>query len=391
MSRALAMVAPGRGTLALFALAAIVLAALLPLIAAGGVVSAFAGSGCPQSEAGEPAAGAGPVAAGMYARALQLQQGHVYEVGATRYGGPEDPSSGDYGAIGNPSENYLPEHPDSFAELSVLAANPANGASFTFADANALNNLPYMTGLRVSHDGHEEILYKRDIGYGQGPGQTIANGEPYRLDIWWQAAEQLDVSKSAVRIELAPQSGTAQTLGETTEEDGASEAQCAGGLTGEELPLPLAPGTQTKILPDGLAAAGREAPAQVKEMVAAGNRLYGTSYLYGGAHGVSLNTLQPAYDCSSSVSYLLHAAGLLGQYAEDSGELASYGESGPGRYVTIYANAEHVFIYVAGLRFDTVGAPYDEGPNANQEGPRWRVYPSVPDWSTWSVRHPPGL
>lgn len=338
------------------------------------------------------AASAAPAPAGMFAAPLRLRRGHWYEVGATEYGGPSDPSSGDYGAIPEASQRYLPAHPDSFAELSLLDSNPANSGSFTFADANALGQLPYMTTLRVRHEGREAVLAKRDVGYGQGPGQTIGDGEPYRLDIWWQAAQQLGVSKSAVRIELAPESGAAALLGQSpAEERGSEECPAVGAGEAAGGPLPLAPGTQTQMLPDGLAAAGRRAPAAVQAMVAAGNRLYGTPYLYGGGHGVSLNTLQPAYDCSSSVSYLLHAAGLLGQYAEVSGELASYGDPGPGRYVTIYANAQHVFIYVAGLRFDTVGAPYDTGPNEAQEGPRWRVYPTVPDWSTWSVRHPPGL
>jgi hypothetical protein len=152
------------------------------------------------------------------------------------------------------------------------------------------------------------------------------------------------------------------------------------------------PGSSTRILPSGLAAAGAQAPAAVKEMVAAGNRLYGTSYLYGGAHGISLDTLQPAYDCSSAVSYALHAGRALGPDAVDSTELAGYGIAGPGRYVSIYANAAHAFMYVAGLRFDTVeAAAYDTGPNSTKPGPRWRVSRTVPGWAAWTVRHPPGL
>ena len=77
----------------------------------------------------------------------------------------------------------------------------------------------------------------------------------------------------------------------------------------------------------------------------------------------------------------------------DSSELASAtAQPGPGRYVTIYANAAHAFMYVAGLRFDTVEDPaYDSGPNAGKPGPKWRVSATVPDWATWTVRHPPGL
>jgi hypothetical protein len=120
--------------------------------------------------------------------------------------------------------------------------------------------------------------------------------------------------------------------------------------------------------------------------------LFGASYLFGGAHGTSLDTLQPAYDCSSAVSYVLHWGGVLGTSALDSTALESYGQPGPGRYVSIYANAGHTFVYVAGLRFDTVEAPaYDTGPNSGKPGPKWRVSTSVPGWATWAVRHPPGL
>ena len=182
---------------------------------------------------------------------------------------------------------------------------------------------------------------------------------------------------------LAPATGAAPTLGAlpgSSEASGGGEASSCPVSEGTgSIPLPLTPGTQTKILPSGLAAAGEEAPQAVKKMVAAGNRLFSASYLYGGAHGTSLDTLQPAYDCSSAVSYVLHWGGVLGTSALDSTELASYGQPGPGQYVSIYANAGHAFMYVGGLRFDTVeDAAYDSGPNSGKPGPRWRVYPIRP-------------
>jgi hypothetical protein len=83
---------------------------------------------------------------------------------------------------------------------------------------------------------------------------------------------------------------------------------------------------------------------------------------------------------------------MLGPGALDATALEAYGAPGPGRYVTIYANAGHAFIYVAGLRLDTVDdAAYDSGPNSGKPGPRWRVSPAVPGWAAWTVRHPPGL
>jgi hypothetical protein len=374
----------------------------LPVLVAAGVAGLFSQEaenlcgGASVGQVNQPAGG-GPLAQGLYAAPLELAPGRWYEVGATEYGGPGDPTSGDYGSIPNPGESYLPSHPQSFAELSVLDSNPANTGAFTFADANALSNLPYLTGLRVAHDRRETLLLKRDTGYGQGPGQFIADGQPYRLDVWWQAAQPLGITKSAVRVQLAPNTGAAPTLGAipaSSEASGSGEAgaACATAEGAGNIPLPLTPGTQTKILPSGLAAAGEEAPTAVKRMVAAGNRLFGASYLYGGAHGTPLSQLEPAYDCSSAVSYVLHAGLVFGDYAEGSGELESYGDPGPGRYVSIYANAAHAFLYVGGLRFDTVEAPeYDSGPNSGKPGPKWRVSASVPTWATWIVRHPPGL
>ncbi|MGH2903321.1 MAG: 3D domain-containing protein [Solirubrobacteraceae bacterium] len=219
----------------------------------------------------------------------------------------------------------------------------------------------------------------------------------HHIDIydWRGRSDQLAWGQRKVTVSPAAKSGAGNlleatpTAGEDPEEtEGEPAAGCAGAAEG---PLPLTPGQTAKVLPDGLAAAPAEAPQAVKDMIAAGNRLDHASYLYGGGHGPSLDTLQPAYDCSSSVSYVLHAGGVFGEYAEDSTELESYGEPGPGKWVSVYANSEHAFMYVAGIRFDTSFNGTDTGPNQGQSGPRWRVYDEVPKWAQWVVRHPPGL
>ena len=200
-----------RGALATAAL----LIVLLPVLVAAAVTGLAAQQEeetCGAAGLMNVPAGGGAVAAGQYAAPLELQPGRSYEVGATEYGGPGDPTSGSYGSIPNPGQSYLPAHPDTFAELSVLRVNPANGGSFTFADADALSRLPYLTPLRVALGGRSELLFKRDTGYGQGPGQFIENGQPYRLDVWWQAAQSLGVTKSAVQVQLAPATGSAGTL-----------------------------------------------------------------------------------------------------------------------------------------------------------------------------------
>jgi 3D (Asp-Asp-Asp) domain-containing protein len=213
---------------------------------------------------------------------------------------------------------------------------------------------------------------------------------------WRGRADQLAWGERKVTIAAAAKTGAANVLEETPlTGEGAGEpagestgCEASGGAEG---PLPLTPGQTAKVLPDGLAAAPKEAPVAVKDMIAAGNRLDHATYVYGGGHGPSLDTLQPSYDCSSSVSYVLHAGGAFGATAEVSGELESYGEAGPGKWVTVYANSEHAFMYVAGIRFDTSYNGTDTGPNENQSGPRWRVFPEVPKWAQWVVRHPPGL
>jgi hypothetical protein len=213
-----------RGWLTAAAIAVI----LLPVLVAACVTALVAQEsepGCRTGTEGLGVPSGGAVAAGLYAPPLTLQPGRWYEVGATEYGGPGDRTSGQYGSIPAPGESYLPAHPDSYAELSLLDTNPANHGSFTFADANALGRLPYLTALRVTHDGHRALLFKRDVGYGQGPGQTIENGQPYRIDVWWQAAQPLGITKNAVQIQLPPQTGSAQTLEQLP---GANEAPADG-------------------------------------------------------------------------------------------------------------------------------------------------------------------
>jgi peptidoglycan hydrolase-like protein with peptidoglycan-binding domain len=142
-------------------------------------------------------------------------------------------------------------------------------------------------------------------------------------------------------------------------------------------PAQLAPGDKATVGADGLAIAPANAPDQVKQMIAAGNAIAKKPYHYGGGHGKWEDT---GYDCSGSVSYALHAAGLLDQ-ALPSGDFMSWGDKGPGQWVTIYANGGHMFMTVAGLRFDTSGRA--------QDGSRW--HSSSRPTSGYTVVHPPGL
>ena len=107
----------------------------------------------------------------------------------------------------------------------------------------------------------------------------------------------------------------------------------------------------------GLATVPPAAPARVAAIINAGNSVARKPYVYGGGHGrlAGETFVDSAYDCSGSVSFALAAAGLVDS-PMDSSALARFGRAGPGRWVTIYANAGHAFMTVAGLRFDTSGA-----------------------------------
>jgi hypothetical protein len=119
-------------------------------------------------------------------------------------------------------------------------------------------------------------------------------------------------------------------------------------------------------------------PEVVQRVIAGGNAIADFPYIWGGGHG---SFIDKGYDCSGSVSYALAAGGLLSTPLV-SGDLASWGEPGPGRWITIYANAGHTFMDVDGVWFDTAGR---SGPYAS----RWLL--ATPPLEGYAVRHPPGL
>ena len=118
-------------------------------------------------------------------------------------------------------------------------------------------------------------------------------------------------------------------------------------------------------------------PGALGRLIGAANRIHEFPYKFGGGHRTFDDT---GYDCSGSISYALHAAGLL-KYALDSSAFMSYGEPGPGRHVTIYANPNHAFMVVDGRRYDTSAL--------RETGSRWTSKPRSP--SGFVARHPPGL
>jgi peptidoglycan hydrolase-like protein with peptidoglycan-binding domain len=141
------------------------------------------------------------------------------------------------------------------------------------------------------------------------------------------------------------------------------------------------PTSKARLAPDGRTAiAPDNAPQAVKNVIAAANRLTNKPYRYGGGHASWNDT---AYDCSGSVSYALHGGGFL-SHPEDSTELESWGVAGAGKWITVYANAGHAYMVVAGLRFDTSSA-YSPS-TADDSGPRWR--PESRPSNGFVARHP---
>ncbi|MFL5899437.1 MAG: hypothetical protein ACJ76D_13450 [Solirubrobacterales bacterium] len=141
------------------------------------------------------------------------------------------------------------------------------------------------------------------------------------------------------------------------------------------MPAPLNPGQEAQVLSESEASAPSSAPSAVQEVIAAGNAIATTPYIWGGGHG---SFESEGYDCSGAVSYALHGGGLLESPLDSTG-LETWGEAGPGQWITVYANAEHAWMVVAGIAFDTVGGP----------GPRWHD-PWVDSPEGFVARHPAG-
>ena len=134
------------------------------------------------------------------------------------------------------------------------------------------------------------------------------------------------------------------------------------------------------VLRHGVAYAPSNAPANVKAAIWAVNSIRSKPYHWGGGHG-SFN--DSGYDCSGTVSFALHHAGVLNQPLPSS-DLLRYGERGRGRWITVYSRRGHTFATIAGLRLDTTDFRV-----GRDVGPRWHN----DGRGTWGfeARHPAGL
>jgi hypothetical protein len=161
----------------------------------------------------------------------------------------------------------------------------------------------------------------------------------------------------------------------------AGRSKSSGGATFEPPPPPPEEAT----LVDGRVIAPASAPRKVKRVIAAANRLVEKPYIYGGGHKPFSSMLDRGYDCSGAVSYALYGGRFL-RSPLPSGNLMSWGEDGPGEWITVYAHGGHAYIVVAGLRFDTsMRDPDAPGPSS---GPRWSR--TLRESDAFVARHPLG-
>jgi peptidoglycan hydrolase CwlO-like protein len=194
---------------------------------------------------------------------------------------------------------------------------------------------------------------KRD-GIAAAKNKVVAQVGPLRKQL---AKQKAMLAAAAAAVHAQPEAPTAQQF-KTVGNDGASSGRVS-------------------LNSDGSASAPANAPSAIKAAVAAGNQIARTPYIWGGGHG---SFSDRGYDCSGSVSYVLHAAGVLSS-PEASGPLMSWGAAGSGKWITVYANSGHAWMTVGGLRFDTSGR--------SGTGSRWQT--GMDAGGGFTVRHYPGL
>ena len=174
----------------------------------------------------------------------------------------------------------------------------------------------------------------------------------------------------AVAVPAAAQTGGTGTPGSTT-------------TTTTPSPAPVGPPGKARIRKDGTAVAPSDAPAQIQTAIAAANAIHTLPYIWGGGHRTFYDR---GYDCSGAVSYVLHAAGLLNSPMTSGTLASSWGVPGHGRWITVFGNASHAYMVIAGKRFDTSSG----GDRWNQgTGPRWRKKKRRP--LSFAMKYYPGF
>jgi hypothetical protein len=160
---------------------------------------------------------------------------------------------------------------------------------------------------------------------------------------------------------------------------GAASAGCGGGgLSSAEVDI-CTPTEKARLLENGMLVPPKSAPARVKAVIQAANRIRSKPYVFGGGHA---RWWDAGYDCSGSVSYALHGGKFL-ESPLPSGPMARWGLAGEGRWITVYSNPGHAYAVIAGFRWDT------SGNSDGRTGPSWHEDLRTP--AGFVARHPAGF
>ena len=228
-------------------------------------------------------------------------------------------------------------------------------------DVMSLQKLLTKAGLRTAADGEFGSGTKENVQLFETSQRRKVDGKVTRTD----AIVLKDVAANGGAVQAATATG------------GALPKNMAPPKPPPPPPLQVGPGFVATLNPDGTATAPALAPPAVIALINAANQIATKPYIYGGGHG---KWDDAGYDCSGSVSYALHGAGLL-DTAMPSGSFMNWGEAGAGQWVTIYAHGSHMYAVIAGLRFDTSGRA--------SAGTRWQT--EKRSTAGYAVRHPAGL
>jgi len=284
------------------------------------------------------------------------------------------------------------------ATTAIVIAVPASAQAAAFgtrtlkqgmsgSDVKTAQKLLIKTGERLTADGQFGPATKRAVvnferSEGLRPNGRLETDEAPTLQ---EAAQQGASTRQSATTDAdteaddptAPTTSTAPTTPAAPATGGTTTTM--GGATPTSTttaPAPRGPGDVATLNADGTATAPASAPPEVQAIIAAGNEIASKPYKYGGGH--TMKWKDSGYDCSGSVSYALHGAGLL-DAPMPSGSFTTWGEAGAGEWVTIYARGDHMYMIVAGLRFDTSGA----------KPSRWQT--TKRSSKGFVVRHPAGL
>jgi peptidoglycan hydrolase-like protein with peptidoglycan-binding domain len=247
--------------------------------------------------------------------------------------------------------SVLQQAPASSTDVSALQQALGIAPDGTFGPSTVAAVEAYQTSHGLTPDGVVGPGTRVALGLGDGPSlqatsTTGGTGGP---------ATVTTDSTDATTTDTTTATDTAPTSTDTT--DATSTTTDTGAATSSTTSLSVT--------------------TALSEMISAANQIATLPYIWGGGHG---SWISPGYDCSGSVSFVLHAAGLL-SVPEDSGSLESYGAPGPGQYITIYANAGHAWMTIEGRRYDTVAL--------SEDGSRWAD--GGGEFAGFVVRHPVGF